>query len=103
MKKIIAILILALVLTSCENRSSAGRYRLSQTYAFIDGVTTMNTTVAAWPRGGMFGSVIYDNTITLNGDSVVYYMEVEKLKAETYRIQWFKINRPDVEPRNVDE
>jgi hypothetical protein len=100
MKKIIAIL--ALTLIGCKEINSGGRYRFLQTYEMINGVTTMRTLVVTWEKGAIVGNEIYDNTITLNGDSVVYYKEVEKLKAEAYRIQWFKINRPGIESENVD-
>jgi hypothetical protein len=102
MKKIIVILALTLVLTSCKEINSGGRYRFLQTYEMINGITTMRTVVVAWEKGGIVGNEIYDNTITLNVDSVVYYKEVEKMKAEAYRVQWFKINRPGIEPENVD-
>jgi len=100
MKKIIAIL--ALTLIGCKEINSGGRYRFFQTYEMLNGVTTMRTLVVTWEKGAIVGNEVYDNNIKINGDSVVYYREVEKMKAEAYRIQWFKINRPGIEPENVD-
>lgn len=108
MKKTIVILAVAIViiasiiLIGCKEINSGGRYRFLQTYEMVNGVTTMRTVVVTWEKGAIVGNEIYDNTITFNVDSVVYYKEVEKMKAEAYRIQWFKINRLGIEPEDVD-
>ena len=102
MKKTIVILAIVLINCSCQQRNSGGRYKIGQNYKMINGITIMRTVVVSWERGGIVGDEIYDNTITLNSDSVVYYKEVERIKAEAYRVQWFKINRPGIEPVNLN-
>lgn len=103
MKK--AIVILAILLTACNGGgklNDAGRYRFIQEYKMVNGVTTMRTQVITWEERAIVGNEIYDNTITVNRDSIVYYKEAEKIKADAYRLEWFKLNRHGVEPNNVD-
>jgi len=104
MKKIIVIL--ALALTACNGGKiidDTARYRFSQEYKMVNGVTTMRTQVITWEESAIVGSEVYDNTIAINGDSIVYYKEVEKLKADAYRNEWFKLNRPGVKQIDVDK
>jgi hypothetical protein len=102
MKKLIVIM--GLVLMGCNAREhDEARYEIRQEYKLVNGTVIMETLVWTWKYRAWAGDCVYSNTINVHRDSIVYYKDVEMKRAESYRDEWFRLNRPNIKFKPVNK